>query len=154
MKTIVIIARSDDWQRAQKPKEYTQSTIDSTLADVGFIHCSFPEQTLDIANRKYSDQNDLLLLFIDTEKVKAPIKYEGALSGRAGTFPHIYGALNIDAVYATVPLQRNDRGEFTVPEELLEAQHMNNFGNVVQVMANTPPISNQELVKRNKERKG
>lgn len=154
MKAIVIIARSDDWQRAQKPKEYTQPTIDSTLADVGFIHCSFPEQTLDIANRKYSDQNDLLLLFIDTEKVKAPIKYEGALSGRAGIFPHIYGALNVDAVYASATLQKNDKGGFVAPDELQEVQRMDRFGDIVQVMANTPPISNQELVKRNKERKG
>ncbi len=146
MKTIVIIARSNAWQQAQKTKEYIQSTIDSTLVDVGFIHCSFPEQTIDIANRKYSDQeDDLLLLFVNAEKVKAPIKYEGALSGRVGTFPHIYGVLNVDAVYAVVPLQKNDKGEFIAPDELQEAQHMNKFGDVVQVMANTPPVSNEEL---------
>ena len=154
MKTIVIIARPDVWQQAQKTGEYTQSTIDSTLADVGFIHCSFPEQTIEIANRKYSEQENLLILFIDTAKVKVPIKYEGALSGRIGIFPHIYGALNVDAVYATVPLQKNDKGEFIAPEELREAQHMNNFGDVVKVMANTAPVSNGEIVQRSKERRG
>lgn len=42
MKTIIAIARQDAWQQALKIGEYRQSTIDSTLADVGFIHCSFP----------------------------------------------------------------------------------------------------------------
>ena len=151
MKTIIIIARRDTWQQAQQVGQYTQSTVDSTLADVGFIHCSFPEQTIEIVNRKYNGYDHLVLLFIDTAKVKAEIKYEGALSGRAGTFPHIYGPLNIDAVYATVPLQKDESGQFVAPSELEEAQHMNDFGDVVKVMANTPPVSNEELVKRNKD---
>ena len=43
MKTIIAIASQDIWEQAQRIGEYTQSTLDSTLADVGFIHCSFPE---------------------------------------------------------------------------------------------------------------
>ncbi|HVI69275.1 MAG TPA: DUF952 domain-containing protein [Magnetospirillaceae bacterium] len=149
MKTIVIIARRNVWEQALKVGEYTQSTIDSTLTEVGFIHCSFPDQTIEIANRRFASQDDLQLLFVDVEKVKAPIKYEGALSGRAGTFPHIYGPLNIDAVYATVSLKKDDKGEFITPDELREAQHMNDFSDTVKIMANTPPVSNEEL-KRHK----
>lgn len=151
MKTIIAIAQRKAWEQAQESGKYTQSTLDSTLADVGFIHCSFPEQTIDIANRKYNNYNDLVLLFIDEAKVKVPIKHEDALSGRTGTFPHIYGPLNIEAVYATVPLHKNDKGEFIAPDELQEVQHMNDFGSVVKTMANTPPISNEELIKRNKK---
>src|SRR5213078_3936902 len=115
-------------------------TIDSTLADVGFIHCSFPGQAIEIANRKYGDHDNLTLLFIDEDKVKAPIKHERALSGRAGTFPHIYGPLNVDAVHAVVPLQRGEQGAFVTPDELEEAQRMNDFSSTVKVMANTPPV--------------
>lgn len=122
MKTIVAIARQDVWQQALKTGEYTQSTIDSTLADVGFIHCSFPDQTLEIANRRFSDHDVLVLLLIDEDKVKARIRHEGALSGRAGTFPHIYGPLNIDAVYATAPLEKDGQGKFKVPRELEAAK--------------------------------
>src|SRR4051812_14225312 len=103
-KTIIVTARQSDWDRAKTEGEYRQSTVDSTLAEVGFIHCSFPEQVMDMANRKYADQNDLILLLVDPDKVKAEIKYEAARSGRAGTFPHIYGPLNIDAVTAEIPL--------------------------------------------------
>jgi uncharacterized protein (DUF952 family) len=122
MKTIVAIARQEIWQQALKTREYTQSTIDSTLADVGFIHCSFPDQSIEIANRHFSDRDDLILLLIDEGKVKTPVKHEGALSGRAGTFPHIYGPLNIDAVYATVNLEKNDEGKFMSPKELVAAR--------------------------------
>ncbi|HEU5186993.1 MAG TPA: DUF952 domain-containing protein [Candidatus Saccharimonadales bacterium] len=122
MKTIVIIARKEDWKAAQKSSKYEQSTLDSTLAEVGFIHCSFPDQTIEIANRRFSDRDGLVLLLIDEDKVKAPIKHEGALSGRAGIFPHIYGPLNVDAVYSTAVLEKDSKGKFVMPKELEAAQ--------------------------------
>lgn len=121
-KTIVIIARKEDWEAAQKSGKYEQSTIDTTLAEVGFIHCSFPDQTMEIVNRRFSDRDGLMLLLINEEEVKAPVKHEGALSGRAGTFPHIYGPLNVDAVYATATLEKDESGKFMTPPELEAAQ--------------------------------
>lgn len=120
MKTIISIARQDDWEKAQTSGQYTKSTIDSTLVDVGFIHCSIPDQTLDIANRKYSHEDNLILLLIEVDKVKPPVKFEGALSGRTGVFPHIYGPLNIDAVYATTILEKDKTGKFVPPVKLKE----------------------------------
>lgn len=98
--------------------EYTQSTLSSTLEDVGFIHCSFPNQTMEIANRRYAHVIDTLLLFVDTAKAKPPIQYEAALSGREGMFPHVYGPLNVDAVYATAQLERDSDGVFIAPAQL------------------------------------
>lgn len=116
--TIVLIARQKVWEQSIPTGEYTQSTIDTALADVGFIHCSFPSQTMDIVNRKCIDQDTFLLLLVDTSKVKSPIKFEGALSGRPGVFPHIYGPLNVDAVYAVLPLAKNAENKFTTPDQL------------------------------------
>lgn len=128
-KTIIVISSNKFWEHAQQAGEYTQSTLTSTLEDVGFIHCSFPNQTLEIVNRKFVDRNDLVLLLVDVTKVKPPIKYEGAPSGRPGTFPHIYGPLNVDAVYATAPLERDGDGVFTAPPQLkaLLALEMDNM---------------------------
>jgi uncharacterized protein (DUF952 family) len=95
-----------------------QSTLDTTLEEVGFIHCSFPHQTMEIVNRKFTDRENLILLLIDESKIKSPVKHEGALSGRAGIFPHIYGPLNTNAVYEVLPLTKNDGGNFTTPFEL------------------------------------
>lgn len=117
--TIVITAKQGDWERAKTQGEYLQSTIDSTLAEVGFIHCSFPDQVMDMVNRKYADQESLTLLLLDPDKVTSEIKNEAARSGRAGTFPHIYGPLNIDAVTAAIPLQKDAAGRFMTPPELL-----------------------------------
>lgn len=121
-KTIVGIAYKDVWERAAVTGEYVQSTLDSTLAEVGFIHCSLPSQTLEIVNRKFFDRDDLVLLLIDEDKVSAPIKHEAALSGRAGTFPHIYGPLNVDAVYKVLPIPKDNKGKFVAPAEFEELE--------------------------------
>ncbi len=116
-KTIVVTSCLELWEQAQRTGEYTQSTLTSTLEEVGFIHCSFPDQTLEIVNRKFRDRNDLVLLLVDVTKVKPTIKYEDAPSGRPGTFPHVYGPLNVDAVYAIVSLERDSEGVFITPAE-------------------------------------
>jgi uncharacterized protein (DUF952 family) len=118
--TIVAIAEQNEWQKALKSGSYTKSTIDSDLTDVGFLHCSLPEQTIAIANRHFRGRQNLILLFIDPDKVDAPVKYEGALSGRPGTFPHIYGPLNCNAVHGSAPLQEDHSGAFIAPRQLLE----------------------------------
>jgi uncharacterized protein (DUF952 family) len=117
MITIVAISNKDVWERSILAGEYLQSTLDTTLEEVGFIHCSFPHQTMEIVNRKFADRENLVLLLIDESKIKSPVKHEGALSGRAGIFPHIYGPLNTDAVYEVLPLTKNDEGNFITPPE-------------------------------------
>ena len=120
MQTIVAIARHSEWQKAVIAGEYKLSTINSTLDDVGFIHCTNPDQTIDTANRRYTDQDDLLLLFIDVAKVIPEVKFESALSGRAGLFPHIYGPLNTNAVYGTASLAKDSDNHFITPAKLQE----------------------------------
>jgi uncharacterized protein (DUF952 family) len=118
VKTIVVTTTKNYWDKAVRLGTYDQSTIGSTLAEVGFIHCSFPDQVLETANRKFADQAELLFLFINAAKVSSPVKYEPAPSGRPGTFPHIYGPLNIDAVYRVVSVNKNERGQYVAPDEL------------------------------------
>ena len=117
MQTIVAIANKDIWEKSILTGKYLQSTLDTTLEEVGFIHCSFPYQTMEIVNRKFADRENLVLLLIDESKIKSPVKHEGALSGRAGIFPHIYGPLHTDAVYAVLPLTKDDKGNFITPLE-------------------------------------
>jgi uncharacterized protein (DUF952 family) len=119
MQTIVVISQDSFWKKSQKTGEYTQSTIESTLGEVGFIHCTTPEQTIMIAKRHFTQYDDLTLLLIDLEKVKPEVKFEASLSGRGGIYPHIYGPLNMDAIYKAVPLAKDNSGEFITPTELL-----------------------------------
>lgn len=52
---------------------------------------------------------DFLLLVIDERKVTAPVQYENV---GGILFPHIYGALNRDAIVGVIAMGRRDDGTF------------------------------------------
>ena len=54
-------------------------------------------------DRYYKNQADLLLLHIDETKLTAVLKYE-LVPSVSEEFPHIHGALNLDAVVATTTI--------------------------------------------------
>ncbi len=88
---IVHICQRQAWQVAVEQGEYRAQSVETE----GFIHCSRPDQILRVANAIYRGVPDLVLLWIDLHKVRAEIRWEAA---NGETFPHIYGALNLDAV--------------------------------------------------------
>lgn len=119
MKTpIILIAQKSVWEKSQPTGKYIQSTITTSLADVGFIHCTTPDQTVDTANKHFPEYNDLVLLVLDPDKVIPDIKFEKAASGRPGLFPHIYGPLNVDAVTQVLDFKKDPSGNFVLPSSL------------------------------------
>lgn len=118
MRTIVVTTTGPLWEEAQKTGEYTHSTIGSKLEDVGFIHATSPGQIAAMLNRHFADRDDILLLLVDVDRVKPEVKFESPLSGRAGLFPHIYGPLNVDAVYDTIQAKKDASGHFIEPAEV------------------------------------
>ncbi len=89
--TIVHLCPRKDWEEAKNQGEYKAAS----LATEGFIHCSRPDQLLEVANRYYQEVQDLVLLWIDPEKIKPEVCWE---ESDGAIFPHIYGVLNLDAV--------------------------------------------------------
>lgn len=68
-----------------------------TLASEGFIHCSTEDQVPGVLQRYYQGKMDLIKLKIEKTKVERPLVFE--LAGSINeVFPHIHGALNLDAV--------------------------------------------------------
>lgn len=113
-----IIGR-DDWAAAQAAGEYRAPS----LVDEGFIHFSQITQILGVADRFYAGRDDLAILVVDPEKVVAEIRREppsGAppAGDHDGLFPHVYGALNLDAIVRVVPFPRNADGSFSLPLDL------------------------------------
>ena len=88
-----------------------------SLESEGFIHCSTIAQLVGTANLIFKGHTDLVLLLIDTTKVAPEIKYENTVGGEE-LFPHVYGALNIDAVQKVITYLPNAEGEFELPNEL------------------------------------
>ena len=112
------ITERDIWEAARAAGEYAAES----LAGEGFIHASTREQVVETANLFYAGQDGLVLLCIDTSKLKVPLKREAASSAEhragAGLFPHIYGALNLDAVTRVVDFPCRVDGRFDLPVAL------------------------------------
>ena len=105
------IATASDWAQALAAGEYTTSTLGRTLTEEGFIHCSASGQVAGVANMFYQGLPDLLVLVIDTGRVRPGIRLE-QLAGSAEPFPHIYGPLNVDAVVETRRFEPGPNGSF------------------------------------------
>jgi uncharacterized protein (DUF952 family) len=98
-RVIFHIADRDRWHRSVIDGEYTASTIGLELAEQGFIHLSTEHQLVGVIDRFYRGVSGLVLLHVDETKLTAPLVYE-QLDGADEPFPHLYGALDIDAVVA------------------------------------------------------
>jgi uncharacterized protein (DUF952 family) len=98
------IALAEDWAAAEEAGEYTVSTRGRTLAEEGFIHCSFAEQIDATAARFYADVEDAVLLRIDPERLPTPVVVED-LDGTGEAFPHLYGPIPAEAVVEVRPLR-------------------------------------------------
>ena len=86
------IIDSTDWTTAKEQGTYTPASLDAE----GFIHLSAEQQVAGTVERFYQGQADLLLLEIDPNRLRASLQYDQA--GDHGVFPHLYGALNLEAV--------------------------------------------------------
>ncbi|MEH7884297.1 DUF952 domain-containing protein [Bacillus sp. JJ1609] len=112
---ILHIISEEDWKKAQREGLHTPSSLD----DEGFIHCSTKEQLIWVANSFFKGHTDLLLLCIDAKKVRARIVYEDT-SDTGMLFPHIYGTLNLDAIFKVMTFKPSMDGSFVLPTEINE----------------------------------
>lgn len=107
------IIQQDAWKTAVSQNSYAPPSIEAE----GFIHCSTKAQILFPANQMFRGQTDLILLQIDPDKVTHSIIYEDCYE-TGHQFPHIYGALNIDAVIKTIPFPCSADGTFELPKDV------------------------------------
>jgi uncharacterized protein (DUF952 family) len=110
------LTERDTWSAAVQAGDYRMSTRGVTLEEQGFIHCSLRHQVSAIAELVFSDLNDdeLVVLVIDSDSVPGPIRYEAAEPG-GPEFPHIYGPLPVSAVTDTIAISRAAEGHPVLP---------------------------------------
>ena len=113
MPVIFHITRKTDWDTTLAAGSYAADT----LATEGFIHCSTAKQVIATANRLFKGKTGLVLLCVETDHVKAEIRYEN-LEGGPRLFPHVYGALEIAAIVAVHDFPPRANGGFELPPEL------------------------------------
>ncbi len=68
----------------------------ASLADEGFIHCSFSEQLEGVLERYYSGAKSVMILGIDPQRLTSELVVEPSTGGE--NYPHIYGPINRDAI--------------------------------------------------------
>lgn len=88
-----------------------------SVAEEGFMHLCRPHQVSEVVNAFYPGATDLKLLVIDTSLLSSKLIYENAIGDfsdndlsrdffNTESFPHLYGALNVDAIIDVVDVNR------------------------------------------------
>ncbi len=93
------VTTKSEWEKALSNGKYEAPSLFSE----GFIHMSKEDQVSGVLNRYYKGVNDLVLLHIDEKLLSAELKYELSPSVNQ-EFPHLFGALNVEAVVNVVLL--------------------------------------------------
>lgn len=93
------------WQAAEALGRFEGSPVD--LAD-GFIHFSTAAQVQETAKRHFAGQDHLVLAAIDAGRLGSGLKYEASRGG--DLFPHLYNALDLEAVLWVKPLHMTSEG--------------------------------------------
>ncbi|GAB4370402.1 MAG: DUF952 domain-containing protein [Elainellaceae cyanobacterium] len=113
MNLIFHITQKQQWQAAQQSGTYRCES----LVTEGFIHCSTAYQVIAVANHFFKNQNGLVLLGIEPDRLQAELRYE-EVAGSNQRFPHLYGALNLDAVTQVIDFEPDADGLFALPQPL------------------------------------
>ena len=111
MTLILHITTRRDWERAKKVGIYKTQSLEKQ----GFIHCSYPDQLVKVADANYPGRKDLVLLCIESNRVRADVHEEGAGDE---SYPHIFGSLNLDSVAKVLDFGPDKNGRFKLPPSL------------------------------------
>jgi len=107
--TILHLTTKPVWLAAVENGFYSQSTLEQTFAEVGFIHASFPDQLAETARLHYSackDELVLLEMYIETlTNSGLEVKIEESRNGQL--FPHIYAPIPVELIEKVTPYQNS-----------------------------------------------
>jgi uncharacterized protein (DUF952 family) len=101
------------WQEAERLGVFRGAPVD---AQDGFIHFSTAGQVAETAARHFAGGADLILVAVEAERLGPALKWEPSRGG--ALFPHLYGALSLDAVVWTKPLPLGSDGRHMFPEAM------------------------------------
>jgi len=68
-----------------------------------------------VAERFYASQRGLVLLILDSDRIRPEVRYEAGTDKPDELFPHVYGPINLDAVTRVVDFAPDPTGNWTLP---------------------------------------
>jgi uncharacterized protein (DUF952 family) len=107
---LVHLCGAKEWMAASGGNELRPPS----LAEVGFVHLSTPQQVHLPANRLYAGRDDLVLLYLNPDLLRSPVVWEPGVptDPAAMVFPHLYGPLPVSAVTRITPYVPGSDGRF------------------------------------------
>ena len=104
------VCRREDWRAAERRGRYDGSPDDKRD---GFIHFSAAHQVEESCAKHRAGQTGLVLLTVDPAALGPALRWEASRGG--ALFPHLYGALPVDAVIAVDDLPLGEDGRHVFP---------------------------------------
>ena len=106
MALIYHLLSTQTWEKTLNEDYYRPASLESE----GFIHFSTQEQVLLSAARFFGHEQELVVLAIPEKRVKARLKWEEV--GNEGTFPHLYGPLDLIDIETTHLIEKQADGSW------------------------------------------
>jgi uncharacterized protein (DUF952 family) len=86
------IVTPEVWEKFKDENEYEAESLKTE----DFIHCSYRNQLEDVLERYYKNEPKVLILHINPHLLTAKLVAERSTGGEI--YPHIYGAINRQAI--------------------------------------------------------
>jgi uncharacterized protein (DUF952 family) len=106
------ITTKERWNKSAKKGVFT----DESLETDGYIHCSSKNQLWLVATFLFKGKKDLVILCIDENRLKSKVIFEDIK--RHGSYPHIYGEVNLGSIVKVVNFPVDEDGNFLLPKNL------------------------------------
>ena len=92
-----------------------EGRFDGAPIDVtdGYIHLSTADQLTETVDKHFAGVTDLHVVAVDLGSFEHSLRWEPSRGG--ALFPHLYGPLLLETVFAYGPLQRDDAGRLRLP---------------------------------------
>lgn len=95
------LATEQEWAASQE----AEAIEPPSLADEGFVHCSWGRQVAGTVAKHFAGATDLLALRLDPTRLGGVPLVEEDSYGSGQAFPHLYGPIPLDAVVEAQPLR-------------------------------------------------
>ena len=110
------LTTKEAWEEALLARNYETSTRNKTLEQVGFIHCSFPDQLEEVAGFVFAQcKEELVILHLDIKSLAengVVVRVEDGGNGQ--NYPHIYGPIPCNLVDVVTPAFMNSEGKLII----------------------------------------
>lgn len=107
--------KKSNWNKIKDESYWGHQNIENE----GFIHCSPIQYLWRVLPNFEKEKEELVIICIDEEKLEAEVKYED--DGNYGrSYPHVYGAINKDAVIRVLDYLKDEQGHYMKNPELYD----------------------------------